>query len=456
MIAVNGASITPGETSIDVSARIARTTGPLSIATVDNAGHVKRYVLPRTETLSSEDAASGLPSAVTATINVVRPLSSALILVCISLLLARKRSRDPEAMLLSFGFLLLAYGEANDVWLWQLHLPLIPPVVDWTETLFSVLGFWAMFVGFCAFPDGRFANRWARLAWLVPTTYVVVNAAGRFALFTNPALQFALDVPIYTIVVMPVLLRYRAASPGVQRQQIKWALFGGVIMIIAALISYAINNDAIASSPRPGSHILPAPLSFRKQTSWPFLSVFLVSLLRYRLYDVDTVITRSTVYAVLAVALVAIFACSEKVIELLGEEYFGQRLGALAGGLGAAVSAVMVAPLHHRISHWVEHRFRHDLLHLRQNLPPLMATLRETASPAALAEAALDWVVNAVHAVGGAVVSEDGRILATRGLSTADSRNPSDPMGLQDPNPTLRSIERTSLCLSTSRSGPRV
>ena len=55
-------------------------------------------------------------------------------------------------------------------------------------------------------------------------------------------------------------------------------------------------------------------------------------MLRYRLYDADAVISRSVTFGALTLLLLGIFAGSEKVIELVGERYFGEELGMLAGG----------------------------------------------------------------------------------------------------------------------------
>jgi hypothetical protein len=74
---------------------------------------------------------------------------------------------------------------------------------------------------------------------------------------------------------------------------------------------------------------------------------------------------------------------------MLGEAYFGDRLGAIASGTGAAIAAVMIGPLHHRVTLWAEHRFRSQLGHLRLGLPLLVADMRETATPLTIANTAL-------------------------------------------------------------------
>ena len=71
---------------------------------------------------------------------------------------------------------------------------------------------------------------------------------------------------------------------------------------------------------------------------------FLVSLLRYRLFDAETVISRSAAYAVLTIALVATFGGTEAVIQNLGQSYLGMNIGSVSGAMAAAVAAVLLAP----------------------------------------------------------------------------------------------------------------
>ncbi|HWE46936.1 MAG TPA: hypothetical protein VG407_13000 [Caulobacteraceae bacterium] len=422
VVGLGGRALPDNATLLDAGKTIMRTNGALSIDTIDDRRAVSHHVLSLSEPVDNLlDSSAGIPMNVYGAVQVVQPLVLSLLLIAISLLLARKRPRDPEAMLLSFGFLLLAFGLNNDLWFWQLHPPLSPAAGRWIENVLAVLGFWAMFVGFCAFPDGRFATRWSRIAWMVPTAYVLLNAATNFTLWTSQLATIGLDVPIYVAVTTSVLLRYRTAPPGLQRQQVKWALFGGAIMILAAFIGF------IAQVPLITAALGPVPTFVLRQfhdslNCIAFPLGLLVSLLRYRLYDADTVITRSTVYAVLAVVLVAVFACTEKIIELLGEEYFGQNLGVLAGGLGAGIAAVLLGPLHHRISRWVDHQFRHDLLQLKTVVPAMMNDLADHATPTDLARAVLDRIARTLHAVSGAVLGADGRVFAAQDVTEAETQ----------------------------------
>jgi len=213
-----------------------------------------------------------------------------------------------------------------------------------------------------------------------------------------------------------IVVRYTRLPAGPGRQQIRWAMLG----IAASVLFYGLTQTVKIIGMQSGDYGI---------VSWVFLiagSLFslrqvelvalTVALLRYRLYDADATISRSIVYGALSVLLLGIFAGSEKLIELMGEEWFGARLGAMAGGLGAAVAAVCIGPIHHRVTHWAEKRFRTGLVRLRDGLPALVGDLRETASPAVLADTILERVERGARARHGAIIVE-GKVLATRDLS---------------------------------------
>jgi hypothetical protein len=189
-----------------------------------------------------------------------------------------------------------------------------------------------------------------------------------------------------------VTKRYRAFPPGAERQQIKWVVMGFCMTAIAAII--------LTPLPQVQGNA-PYYLCYLVLRLFVFISLplgLLVSLLRYRLYDAEATISRSAAYAVLTVSLLAIFAGSEKLIEVLGEHYFAGSVGAVASGLAAGIAAVLIAPLHHRVNHWAEHRFQKGLLRLRNGLPELVGDLRETAGLDQIARATLSRIAEGVRA----------------------------------------------------------
>ena len=335
--------------------------------------------------------------------------SDLLILVCAIVLMVR-RSHDPLAPWASLMMLCLVLGDSQaGFWISRFF-----PNPALASAVADTVGYSLLIVVLSVFPTGRFEPRWSLAVAVVGTVVTIANqspnsAAGNLVLF---ALQSAS--------VATIAARYRRMSPGTGRQQIRWALLGFAASLVTVLLG-SLCQFAGQQTDRIG------PFAWSELGSFFFFSVtdallvigITVSLLRYRLYDADVTISRSIIYGGLTLGLLAIFAGSEKVIEIMGEQYFGERLGALAGGLGAAVAAVCIGPLHHRVSHWTEKRFRGGLVRLRNGLPLLVTDLRETATPAMLADAVLERVERGVRARHGAVIV-DGRVLDARDID-ADS-----------------------------------
>jgi hypothetical protein len=165
---------------------------------------------------------------------------SAFAWIVLAALVFLRRSRDLLGLLLSSGFLsfgivmgtFIDYGSL--VAAGQMH-PSAPPWPATVLPLANALSLpWAYF-----FPDGRFVPRWSialgalwAVVWLTP-------AVG------GPAIDRTSLGPVGTRVVIlglvastaaAILYRYWRRSTVVQRQQLKWCLFGGVIFVAVYLL----------------------------------------------------------------------------------------------------------------------------------------------------------------------------------------------------------------------------
>ena len=121
--------------------------------------------------------------------------------------------------------------------------------------------------------------------------------------------------------ILALIVRFRATASSTQKQQLKWVALGLVVGI--SLVLSARGGTAIAARmvmPFAGTVALEAVF----QLGIVAIALgFLMALLRYRLYDAEAVASRSAVYAVLTLSLVATFAACEALIELLSQSYFG-------------------------------------------------------------------------------------------------------------------------------------
>ena len=343
-----------------------------------------------------------------------RVLGLALGLVAIAAFMAAaillfRRRREPVPALLAMAFVLnlVAADLPGYHWLYQ----------GWIGELLSsanTVSFSLMLLGLLAFPDGRMSRfAWAFAGLLLVWTAAIIllpdNLSGDAFIITF--------VPLLATAVGRQLVRYRRSLSGITRQQVRWGIFGFAVGAILLTIGAA---SVFAGEWASGSTVFALRNIASVTLNLAFVAMaggLVVSLMRYRLYDADTVIGRSAAYGMLTVGFLAVFAGSQEVIEALGNAYFGDQIGALAGGMGAAIAAVLMVPLHRRANDWAERQFQRDLLRLRVGLPRLVSDLRETASTTVIAETVAERAIAGVKATQAALVMNNA-VIAASGVSS--------------------------------------
>ncbi len=135
--------------------------------------------------------------------------------------------------------------------------------------------------------------------------------------------------------VLSVLLRYRRAS-GIERLQIKWLALAAVFSLPAWAIDLpgALDqiNEAVAGV------LLPAAMA--------------IAIFRYRLYDIDRLISRTVSYGLVAAVLAAVYLGG---VAALGAVVGSDNPLAVAGATLAA--AALFTPMRRWAQVWVDRRF---------------------------------------------------------------------------------------------------
>lgn len=325
-------------------------------------------------------------------------LVKAVVIFAVVAMLFRKRQRDPVGALLSLALLCWTITSSFDF----SSRDVLPMVLDRVRFLLFTLAL-------LLFPDGEWRPPWSRhvaAASVAVTAIGVLEAVG--VLPTRLFLPLAIGCVLAAVAAL--LECFRTAASDVQRQQMKWVALGlvsGILLILGARAGDALSSHVPIA-------VFPAAWEALFQTGIVAIALgFLVSLLRYRLFDAETAISRSAAYAALTLAVLAIFAGTEATLQNAGQMYLGTGLGNISAGVAAAVAAVLLNPLHDRISGWAERRFQRDLVVLKAELPPLLDDLAASSSPAELGSAVLPRLCEAIHAtraallVGGTVIAAE-------------------------------------------------
>jgi hypothetical protein len=204
------------------------------------------------------------------------------------------------------------------------------------------------------FPDGRLVPRWSWALiglWLVNTVFWVTPVDSGLNINSWPPLLMSgwLVVPFGGSVSTQVYRYLRVASP-LQRQQIKWLIYGFTPILLLPIL-FALGETLFPSlllqtiaEPLYRFYYLPIPICVG------------IALLRYRLWDIDVLINRTLVYGLLTAILLMVY---------LTLVFAGQAL--VANALGRNNSAVLVVstlivaalfqPLRQRVQQLVDRRF---------------------------------------------------------------------------------------------------
>jgi signal transduction histidine kinase len=227
-------------------------------------------------------------------------------------------------------------------------------------TAYSWLPFVAMLLvlPLQVFPDGHLLSpRWRWLMWVSSAAVILGTVGNTFGpdsgqLSSFPQLRTGLlstafgasrfALPFLGICgllgLVSLVLRYRRSSSEI-RHQIRWLLFAGLLYVIPFTVFIVVlETTQVSLTPLAGISVIGL-------VAVPFAMA--IAVLRYRLYDIDIIISRSLVYGSLAVLISAVYVG------------IAVGIGALIGGggkpnlwlsiLATAIVAVGFAPVRERL-----------------------------------------------------------------------------------------------------------
>jgi hypothetical protein len=243
------------------------------------------------------------------------------------------------------------------------------------------------------FPDGRvLSSRWKPMLWAylalgalwlggafaislraVITHHVSVDATGGLTSLDNPSRSDAWWWTVQTVFFPAVavcwlawlggqVLSFRHSS-GERRLQLKWLLSGATVFIVAGIATVWINHptglwrvlDVLAAT---GVVALPVSIGF--------------GIMKFRLYDIDRIISRTLAYAIVTGALVGVYAGLVLLITQVLK--FHSTVAVAAATLAAAA---LFNPLRRRVQRVVDRRFNRARYDADQTVTAFAARLKD-------------------------------------------------------------------------------
>jgi hypothetical protein len=177
-----------------------------------------------------------------------------------------------------------------------------------------------------------------------------------------------------------LVLHYRRSGAEV-REQIKWlaftASFVGAMYLITLVSGLLFAPDSLISIETPPLWVsLQQNILFLSYTGIP-IAVGL-AIMKYRLYDIDTIINRALVYGSLTLMLLLVYFGGVTTTQALFRTLTGQqRLPQLAVVVSTLAIAALFNPLRRRVQSFIDRSFYRSNYDARKTLKAFSAKLRD-------------------------------------------------------------------------------
>ena len=276
-----------------------------------------------------------------------------------------------------------------------------PDIVPWVEMLSSYISWliWpGLFLLFYIFPNGHVTPRWARwFAWTLGlfsayglvTTFLKIEPTS--FLFVMPLIFAVMIVGGYT-----QIYRYRHAG-AIERQQIKWVVLALVLFITSyVIIAVLINLSGLGNPLHSGlSTALIFQIIFFTIYNLAFTAIpvsIALSMLRYRLFDIDVIIRRTLVYGAMTASLALTFFGSVVLLQQLFGGITGTEDSPVVIVISTLLIAALFAPLRRRIQDFIDRRFYRRKYNAEQALADFAASARNETDLEALSSKLVEVV----------------------------------------------------------------
>ncbi|MBI5157263.1 MAG: hypothetical protein HZA58_04530 [Acidimicrobiia bacterium] len=246
------------------------------------------------------------------------------------------------------------------------------PGFDYSAELQNGLLVGGLAVVLVLFPTGSVPARWwsvpmvaVMVSWVGLTQFGVITLGGGFELSVGVVLA---AVSLVVCLAAPIV-RFRRAT-GMERSQLRWLGAAAGLTAVALVLSgigLALDFKALVG--------LVAPLAALGAMIGLPASI-LVAVLRYRLYDIERIVSRSVTYIVVAILVSAVYA----IPVLLAPAILGSS-NDLVTAMATLTAAVAFSPLRRRVRRVVDRRFNRSAYDAAREVERFADGVRDEVDP---------------------------------------------------------------------------
>jgi hypothetical protein len=311
-------------------------------------------------------------------------------------LLAWKRPENPIGWLLSAVGLVFAVAGLG---VFLVRFPRTLTLAHWLGFLY-LLGLGLSVFVVLLFPTGNLpSRRWRPVAWAAgaglagwalgntfaptiltdsPQTRNPVGLAGPGGdVFKAIAVVGVVLIVVAGLAaIVSLAFRYRRAGT-TERAQLKWLVYAAAVIVVAVLAQIPIASNNLRNAISIGAVAL-VPMAVG------------IAVLRYRLYDIDRVISRTVAYAIVSGLLVGIYAG----LVLLANQVPGIHTS-VAVAAATLAAAALFSPVRRRVQRAVDRRFNRARYDADQTVAVFAARLKDAVD----LDAVRDDLADVVHQV---------------------------------------------------------
>ena len=272
--------------------------------------------------------------------------------VCVALAAAMLWRPSTQRMVPFVGVLLVLLGTTfwNTVGALESYDEAWGPV----GRLLGMLAKVGLFLFLFVFPDGRFVPGWTRHVAVA----LGLGVLSEVALLETPYAVDNWPLPLFLLFLLTLLLtgvyaqvhRYRTVSGPVERQQTKWVVTG-VVGAMLGFLSVVLVGEVLFSAADTGTSGELVGMSLITAALLLVPVSLAIAVMRHRLFDIDLIINRGLVYAVLTTAVVLIYVAVVGYLGSLFRTDGNSGISLVAAGL----VAVLFAPLRDLVQRAVNH-----------------------------------------------------------------------------------------------------